>query len=121
MKLIVREPESQALEVELGGWGGRVSSALLAVEAIRACARYGPRFARRAEAGLATMALIPLDRKLLQSAATLRPPELRSLDAVHLASALSVGSRLGALVCYDARLSAAARMLGLEVLRPETA
>lgn len=107
-----------ALRDELERWPPRVSSRLLIVESVRACARYGPEFADRALAGLADLALIPLDDAILLAAAALDPPGLRSLDAVHLATALSLGDRLGALVCYDERLLDAARAAGVTVAAP---
>ncbi len=98
-----------------------MSSRLLTVESVRACARYGPRFAARALAGLADLALLPLDDAVLRAAAALEPPGLRSLDAVHLATALSLGDRLGVLVCYDERLLDAARAAGVTVVAPGAA
>ena len=56
---------------------------------------------------------------LLDSAATMNPPELRSLNAIHLAAALSLGSDLGVLVAYDERLAEAARQQGLTVHSPQ--
>lgn len=62
---------------------------------------------------------VPLERSLLDRAADLRAPlALRSLDAVHLASALVLGTTLSAVVTYDARMTAAAVSLGLEVAAP---
>ena len=46
------------------------------------------------------------------------PPDLRSLDAVHIASAFSLGDDLGVLVTYDERMLAAARHAGVEILAP---
>ena len=47
------------------------------------------------------------------------PPGLRSLDAIHLASALSTGDYPEAFVTQDERLADAARAVGLKVLAPE--
>lgn len=88
------------------------------VESLRACARYGPQFVARARAGLAGLAMLPIDDDLLHAAAGLPPPELRSLDAIHLATALSIGDRLGVMLCYDERLTEAARSAGLPVVSP---
>ncbi len=120
MKLIIGEAGSTALRAELRSWQARVSSRLLIVESLRACARYGPRFVTRARAGLAALALLPLDDELLQAAATLQPAELRSLDAIHLATALSIEDRLGVVFCYDERLAEGARSAGLTVAGPRT-
>lgn len=95
-----------------------MSSALLRVEAVRACARYGREYADRAEEGLDAVALLPLDDTVLAAAARLGPPALRALDALHLASALSLDEDLGVLVAYDGRLLEAAARHGLTVATP---
>ena len=61
---------------------------------------------------------MPVSRELLGDAARLEPADLRSLDAIHLATALRSGDRLTAVVTYDQRLSAAAERHGLRVLAP---
>jgi predicted nucleic acid-binding protein len=118
LKLIVDEPESEPLQDELGRWPARTSSALLGLEAIRACRRLGDEVADSAEAALAGIALVPIDDAVLSVAGRLDPRELPSLDAIHLATALSIGDELGALFCYDDRLTAAAVAAGLRVLAP---
>lgn len=118
MKLALREAEEDVLGRELAGWDGYVSSALLGVEAIRACARHRDRYAQDARAWLHDIALIPLDDAVLDCAASLQPAGLRSLDALHLATALSVRDDLGALLTYDDRLGAAAAERGLPVVSP---
>jgi len=55
---------------------------------------------------------------LLERAAEIAPPTVRSLDAMHLAAALGLGSDLAAVVTYDARMSVAAQALGLPVIVP---
>lgn len=119
VKLVVDEPESVALHRELAGWSAWTSSALLGVEAVRACRRLGETVAQSAEASLGDIALIPMDDQVLAVARRLDPGELRSLDAIHLATALSIGSDLGALFSYDERLMAAATAAGLRVLAPD--
>jgi predicted nucleic acid-binding protein len=61
--------------------------------------------------------LVTLDDRLLDAAAEL-PVEIRSLDAIHLAAALSIGSDLGVLVTYDERMARAADALGIEIASP---
>jgi hypothetical protein len=73
-----------------------VSNALFGVEAIRARMRYGPRYASDAHAFLLDVALVPLDDSVLAKAASLEPVGLRSLDSLHLATALSIRDELGA-------------------------
>jgi predicted nucleic acid-binding protein len=118
VKLALDEPEETALREQLDAWDGLVSSALLRVEALRACARYGPERTARATAGLGAVTLIPLDDRVLGGAAALEPPALRSLDAIHLATALSLGDDLGAMFVYDERLAEAAREVGVCVAAP---
>jgi len=67
---------------------------------------------------LAGVHLIRLDDALLDRAAELEPAELRSLDSIHLAAAASLGDDLAAVVSYDDRLLAAARILGLPTATP---
>ncbi len=86
---------------------------------MRACRRLGDAVAASAEASLGDVALVPIDDAVLTIARRLDPSELRSLDAIHLATALSIGADLGALFCYDDRLAAAAIAAGLRVLAPD--
>ena len=91
---------------------------MLIVESLRACSRYGTAFTARALAGLSGLALLPMDDALLHAAAALEPASLRSLDAIHLATALSIRDRVGVVFCYDERLADAAMSAGLVVARP---
>lgn len=117
IKLVRSEPESAALRREVDG-RELLSSALLVVEGQRAARRYGELAARRARAGLTAVTLLPLDHRVLEAAADLDPAELRSLDALHLATALSIGEDLERLYCYDTRMAGAAEALGIEVSDP---
>ena len=58
--------------------------------------------------------------EILDRAAALAPPEMRSLDAIHVASAVGLGDRLDIVITYDNRMSAAARLHGLDVIAPGT-
>lgn len=118
MKLPLQEVGHEALREELSRWDGYVSSALLGVESVRACARYGPEYAALARSWLEGVALIPLDDAVVEGAAALEPQTLRSLDALHLATAVSVGEDVGVFVAYDERLIDAARNHGLEAVTP---
>ena len=117
-KLVARESETAALRRELDRWGRLVSSALTATEVSRALLRAAPALLPRAAALLADVDQLTLSRTLLQHAATLQPPLLRTLDAMHLATALAIGPRLGALITYDRRMATAATWHGLTVLSP---
>jgi len=118
VKLPLREPEEHPLRVEMAEWDGYVSSALLAVEAIRTCTRHRPEYGEDAKDWLVGVTLIPLADDLLDSAARFQPAGLRSLDAIHLATAISVRDDIGAFFTYDDRLAAGAKNHGLHVLAP---
>lgn len=119
VKLVAVEPESDALQEALAGWPTRVSSVLTAVEVPRVARRSGaPVAIARAEDIVSRLDLIDLDPGIRRAAAGLEPPELRSLDAIHLATALSLGDDLDAFLAYDARLADAAKASGLSVLTP---
>jgi predicted nucleic acid-binding protein len=118
VKLPLEEPEHEVLRVELAEWDGYTSATLLGVEAIRACARYGSRYVEDARAWLHGIALLPLNDAILNEATQLSPVGLRSLDAIHLATALSVREEIGVFITYDQRLADAAMDQGLTVSRP---
>lgn len=89
------------------------------VEVGRAVRRQNEReAAEQTAATLAGIEIVELDRPIAEIAAQLEPASLRSLDAVHLATALALGDELHALVTYDARLADAARSTGLRVSAP---
>lgn len=119
LKLIVNEPESAAMRAHLQRWPQRASATLLRTETVRALRRSGnDQLVGRARRLLGAIRLIRLDEPLLDRAADLGPPELRSLDALHLAAALSIGFELGVLLTYDDRLRRAALDQGLAVASP---
>jgi hypothetical protein len=120
VKLVVAEPESTALAERLREWPQRVSSAVALTELPRALRRagFGAAERRRAREVLARLSLVEVDRRILVAAAALEPPALRSLDAIHLATALAVREDLAAVVTYDRRLRAAAQLVHLEVAAP---
>jgi predicted nucleic acid-binding protein len=119
VKLLMQEPETAALRRKLPAWPRRASAALLRVDVLRSVKRAGlPRLFADARRQLAGIHLIRLDDELLERAAELEPPGMRSLDAIHLAAALGLGGDLGVLVTYDARMSDAAQALGLPVIAP---
>ena len=120
VRLVLDEPESAALESWLTSRAplSVTASDLVRVELIRAVARAAPAGVPRARMLLAGVDLVPITRDLLETAADLGPPSLRSLDALHLATALSLGSALDAFVVYDERLARAATEAGLPVVAP---
>lgn len=106
------------MRAELAAGEALVSSVLLVVEGRRVAARYGPLAVNRARAALSTVTLLRIDDATLEAAAALQPAELRSLDSLHLAAALSLAGELRCMYCYDARLFAAGAVLGLDVRQP---
>lgn len=117
IKLVRSEPESEALRAELVG-RELLSSVLLSVEGRRAARRYGTLALSRARAALATITLLPIDQPVVDAAGELDPADLRSLDALHLATIISLGEDVERVYCYDARLAQAAQEHGIEVLAP---
>ena len=120
LKVIVAEPESKALFELLTHWPTRISSELARTEVLRALRRADCTVAqfRRGQRALDRIGLIPVDSRILTDAALLKPILLRSLDAIHLASALSLQQELAAIVTYDDRLSFAAAAAKVTVLSP---
>jgi uncharacterized protein len=120
LKLVLPEAERAALESAIAAWPDRLTSELSAVECRRAVRRQ-PEAAVLSpfmEDILSSITLLRFDSALLRLAGAIGPPGLRSLDAIHLASALSIGDYPEAFVTYDERLAEAARAAGLNVLTP---
>lgn len=120
VKLVIAEAESDALSRYLGATPRIISSRVAEVEVRRAVARQREVDAGdRVESLMRRMALVELDADVAKRAAALAPPGLRTLDAIHLASALGIAPELDALIVYDLRLADAARLAGLPVAAPE--
>jgi predicted nucleic acid-binding protein len=117
-KLVIDETESSSLREWLETRQGRISSVLLRTELLRAARRAAPTRTDRARQILLGMNLYGIDDDVIETAAGLDPLGLRTLDAIHLATALRVGSELDAIVSYDRRMIDAARALGLPVASP---
>ena len=87
-------------------------------EVLRAVRRVDTALLDRARAVLSTIDIVPLDRSHLSRAALIAPAHLRTLDAIHVVTALDLGDRLQGFVTYDDRQAAAARDHGLRVESP---
>jgi len=119
VKLVITERESPFLEAEILERSGLISSWLAAAELRRAVRRTGRQsLVSRLDDLLGAVYFIELTQALLETAGELDPRELRTLDAIHLATALSVEEASLEFVTYDRRLAAAARQNGLHVLSP---
>src|SRR5262249_49470891 len=120
VKLVHAEPESQALRDWLDeraetGW---ISSVLGEIEAFRALARHAPAAVVRLHPVLDQIELIDLSPRIRILAQTVQPAAVRSLDAIHLGTALHTRSVLTSFVTYDKRLLDAAAAAGLPALAP---
>ena len=117
IKLCVAEAETFALREFLRTHPELASSAVARVEVIRAARLRGGEPAETI-AVMDHINLIRMDDALLLSAADVPPRDLRALDAIHLATALSIRADLAGMVVYDLRLADAARRAGLTVWAP---
>lgn len=120
VKLIRGERETSALQTFLRerSEAPLVGSALLVVETRRAVLRQARGDLARADLLLTRIDQVDITRAVLEAASRLPDPTLRSLDAIHLATALQLGRDLDALVTYDSRLAAAAGRQGVPVVTP---
>jgi predicted nucleic acid-binding protein len=117
VKLVVEEAESRALIAAIEGRQPHLTSVVGAIEVERVCKQAGiPR--PQADALRANVVVIALDDRVIELAGTIGPAVLRTLDAIHLATALSLADDLQGLVTYDGRLGRAAEQEGLPVLSP---
>ena len=118
VKLVVLENESKALADHLRERPDRASCALARVEVIRAVRAHGRPAISRARQLLERISLLRLDDVLLDRAAALDGAPLRSLDAIHLAAAQTLGEGLVEVITYDHRMARAAHRIGLAVIAP---
>ena len=121
-KLVLPERESPAVEQLIAGLD-IVSSEIASIEVRRALLRLGasPKLAERARIVLAGVVFLSIDSLIVQRAASIAPGALKTLDAIHLATALRLAPDRVLFVGYDKRLNAAARQHGLDVNAPEVA
>lgn len=119
VKLIVEEPETAALRGFLErAEQRRVSSALLRTESLRAVRHLGAEAFAAVREALRRIDLVGVDDRILDAAGTLEPRILRTLDAIHVATAMAVGDDLDAIVTYDERMLEAAALLGFATVAP---
>lgn len=118
VKLVVQEKESTALRRYLRRHAPLVVSALARTEVARALLPLGPTAVQRGQDVLTRLELIRVTDRILLDAGSLLPAEIRSLDAIHLATMRQLGVSLRRLVTYDNRMSATARELGIAAVAP---
>jgi uncharacterized protein len=119
IKLVVEEPETPALRAYLAERRSRhVSSALLRTESVRAVRHLAALALANVRDALRRVDLVAIDDRILDAAGMLEPRILRTLDAIHLATALALGDDLETIVTYDARMIEAAGLLGIPAATP---
>jgi uncharacterized protein len=118
VKLAVAEPESASLRRYLRRRGPLVVSALARTEVGRALLPLGPVAVRRGIDVLARLDLIRVSDRILADAATIMPANLRSLDAIHVATTRQLGASITRVLTYDERMSQAVEAVGLGVVAP---
>lgn len=117
VKLIVEEADSRAMHRWFVAASRLATSRIGVIETLRAAARR-PHDPVHRDRVVEDVVVIELTNAIAGVAATLGPATLRTLDAIHLATALALVPDLDAFVSYDDRLATAARTIGLPVMRP---
>jgi len=118
VKLVVAEAESTALRAHLRRRRPLVSSALARTEVVRSLLPFGDQAVARGHEVLATLDFVRINDRILRAAGELEPTELRSLDAIHLASAQQFEGELRHVVTYDILMIDSAHFLGLKTATP---
>lgn len=125
LKLLVREVESDAIERELVRWPSLATSLVTEVELPRAIARARADRPDAVVGGslilqgvLASATIIELDGEIVAAARDVSPVHVGALDAIHIASALSLGRELAGVATYDNRMAGALIRAGIGVLAP---
>jgi predicted nucleic acid-binding protein len=119
VKLFKAERETAAFRTALADWPVQVASEVIRVEALCTARRLGGHdVLRLARAALERINLVPLSPEILELATEAHTPPLRAMDAIHLATALTLREDLGAVFVYDDDLHAAAQAHQLGPLAP---
>ncbi len=119
VKLFKPEPETNAIRDALHDWPVQVSSELIRVESVCTARRIGGRdVLERALAVLERIDLVPISPEILELATGAFSPRLRAMDAIHLATVLSMKEDVGTVFVYDGDLHAAALVNGLSAAAP---
>lgn len=118
VKLAVREPETAALRRHLRRRRTLITSALARTEVLRALLPAGEGAMAAGRRVLSRIDLVRVNDQVLGGAGVLLPIELRSLDAIHLATAGRIGRDLGEIVTYDRKMAFAAQQMGYRVSSP---
>jgi predicted nucleic acid-binding protein len=120
VKLFKAERETNAFRAALRDWPVQVASELIRVEAVCTARRLGGAdVLQRAHAALERINLIPLSGEIIERSTDAHTPPLRAMDAIHLATALTMREDLAAVFVYDSDLLVAALTHELNALAPE--
>jgi uncharacterized protein len=117
-KLVIDEPETDALRRTLRTATRPVTSDLARTELMRSVRRHAEDRMVMARLVLDSVSIMSMPASTFDAAGRLDPANLRSLDALHLAAALELGDDLDGFITYDRRLAEAATALGLPVTSP---
>ena len=118
VKLAVEETQSSALRRYLRRRHTLVSSALARTEVVRALLFEGEAAVARGRAVLGRVELVRVNDRVLNAAGVLLPTDVRSLDAIHLATAQELGADLSVIVTYDDRMIETAKRLRMRTASP---
>ena len=119
VKLIVDEPKSQSFSAWLKNCKDDLFVSELAhTEVARAITRVDVSLHGQLNNVLERFGTIRVSSQILTIASVLSPTNLRTLDAIHLASCLILGDDLTGFVTYDSTQAAAARHNGIAVIAP---
>ncbi len=118
VRLVQAAPESSALRLYVRRHRPHVSSALARTEVLRALLPFGPEAVTRGRQALSGIQLVRVDDRVLNVAGELLPLTLRSVDAIHLATARLLGESVSRVVTYDARMQTAAMAMKFKIASP---
>jgi uncharacterized protein len=118
VKLVSREDETSALRAELAHWPYHASSRLAEIEVQRAALKLGHTARERARKVLQAISLFAIDDPIIAMASSMLPDSLRTLDAIHVATARLLAADLGVLITYDLRMLQTARIYNVPRLAP---
>lgn len=117
-RLLLGEPDAQAILRSLREYDRHITSRLLRIELRRLALREG--LLEHADQLLSGVALLPVDEAVLDAAETVQPSSAGTLDAIHLVTAIRLADDkvIDAMMTYDLRLADGARAYGLTVIAP---
>lgn len=118
-RVVLDEPDSDAIREDLAGFDAIVSSRLLGLELHRLGLRTGID-REEIETWLSGVALVPMKDAILLAAEVVSPASVATLEAIHLATALQLAAEghVASIMTFDRQLAEGAREHGLSVIAP---